>query len=440
MHALCLSLLLLVADDTARWPGFLGADATPPAATAIPLTWSADKNIAWKADLPGHGQSSPIVWDGQVFVTAISGDMKEKLHVLSYDLASGKQLWQQTFDSSDPVKDSLYVSRAAPTPVTDGEAVYCYFESGDVLAISIDGKKTLWQRSLSQDYGKFKNKFGLSASPVQTKESVIILVDDEGPSYLVALSKAEGKVLWKTDRSSRVSWSSPALVEIGGAKQVVCSSAGSVDGYDPATGKQLWTYGEVGGNTSSTPLGFNGGRFLVGASVGREAERAENAKKSNFAMTIELVDGRWQPKLLWKTEQATPSFGSPVVIAGHAYWVNRQGVVYCFDAETGELRYNERTKQSVWATPVGVGDRVYLFGKDGVTTVLKSGPKFEVLAENKLWNPDDFKPDPAKAAAEETPERRNAAANFAGPVQYGVAIAGRRLLIRTGERLYCVGE
>lgn len=440
MHALCLSLLLFAADAPARWPGFLGANATPPVADAIPLEWSPEKNIAWKADLPGDGQSSPVVWGEQVFVTSIEGPKKEKCHVIALALADGKHLWTHTFDSSDPVANSLYVSRAAPTPVVDAARVYAFFESGDVVALGHAGKPQ-WSRSLSADYGKFKNKFGLAASPVQTADAIIILVDDEGPSYLIALSKSDGKVLWKTDRTSRTSWSSPSLLTSGEKQYVVCSSAGSVDGYDPVTGKLLWSYDEVGGNTAATPLEFGGGQFLVGAAAGREAgDRAEDAKKSNFAMTIEVVDGQPKPKVVWMTTQASPSFGSPIVHAGHAYWVNRSGVVYCYDAATGESRYTQRTKQSCWATPLGIGDRVYFFGKDGVTTVLAAGPKFEVLAENTLWNPEDFKPDPAKLAQEDTEEKRNAAAQFATPVQYGVAAVGNRLLIRSGGKLFCVGQ
>lgn len=269
---------------------------------------------------------------------------------------------------------------------------------------------------------------------------LVILVDDEGPSYLIGLSKTDGQVLWKTDRTSRVSWSSPGVITVGGQPMIVCSSAGSVDGYDPRTGEQLWTYEEVGGNTSSTPLAFDGDKFLVGASAGREAEgeRASLSKKSNLAMQVQLIDGKPTPKVLWRADQASPTFGSPMVYAGHAYWVNRAGVIYCYDVTTGELRYTERVKQSIWATPLGVEDRLYLFGKDGVTTVLKAGPKFEVLAENQLWDPDAFKPDPAKAAAEDTQEKQKAAANFSGPIQYGIAAVNDTLLIRTGDVLYCV--
>jgi outer membrane protein assembly factor BamB len=435
-----LALALAAADEQANWPGFLGSGEVRLKAESLPLRWSPNENIAWQAALPGHGQSSPIVWDGTVFVTSVEGPMKDTYHVLALALDDGRLLWKHSFESSDKVKESYFVSRAAPTPVTDGRAVYAFFESGDVTALSLDGRE-LWRRSLSRDYGKFQNEFGLGASPVQTDDAVILLIDHDGPSYLIALSKADGRTLWKTDRTPRRSWSSPAIVPVNGQPQVVCSSAGSVDGYDPATGKLLWAFDEVAGNTAATPLPFADGRFLVGASPGNEGgARVEGAKKSNLAMAVEHIDGRPKPKVLWRTEEVTPTFASPRVHAGHAYWINRVGVVYCFDAETGEPHYAERVKQSCWATPLGAGDRLYLFGKDGVTTVLRAGPKFEVLAENQLWDPASVKPDSVRIAAEETEERRRAAAMFSGRVQYGVAAAGGSLLVRTGEVLYCVRD
>lgn len=432
-----LALTLSTADNAAQWPGFLGAGPARTAIKELPLTWSPTENIAWQAKLPGHGQSSPVIWGDKIFVTSIEGPEKDKCHVVALSLADGKPLWQHTIDSSDKVKDSLYVSRAAPTPVVDSERVYAFFESGDVVALSHDGKEA-WRRSLSTDYGKFKNKFGLAASPLLVDGALIILIDDEGPSYLTALSIADGKTLWKTDRTSRTSWSSPGVVEFDGKKVIVCSSAGSVDGYDPVTGERLWTYEEIGGNTSNTPLDFGAGRFLVGASAGREGEANAFAKKSNLAMTVETVDGKPTPKILWRAEAAASTFASPIVYAGHAYWVNRAGVVYCYDVAIGELKYTERVKQSSWATPLGVGDRIYFFGKDGITTVIRAGAKFEILAENQLWDPEAIKPDPAAGAKEDTEERRRAAANFSGPVQYGIAALDGTLLIRTGEVLYCI--
>jgi hypothetical protein len=127
-----------------------------------------------------------------------------------------------------------------------------------------------------------------------------------------------------------------------------------------------------------------------------------------------------------------------MVYAGYAYWVNRSGVVYCFRAETGEHCYTQRIGQSCWATPVGVGDRIYFFGKDGATTVLAAGPQFKKLAENMLWDPAQERAAANAGATEDTEEKRRSAAMFAGPVQYGVAVVGSTILIRTGKRLYCV--
>lgn len=435
---LLLILSLAGATGDVKWPGFLGAGHSEVAAESLPLTWSPDKNIAWKTNLPGHGQSSPIVWRDRVFVTAVEGPLKDTYHVAALNLADGKILWQHSLESSDKVKDSNHVSRAAPTPATDGQAVYAFFESGDVTALSLDGQ-VRWQRSLSRDYGKFHNEFGLAASPLVTNDAVLLLIDHDGPSYVIALAKDDGRTLWKTERSPRRSWSSPALVPVGDKFHLVCSSAGSVDGYDPATGKLVWSFNEVAGNTAATPLAFGDGLFLVGASPGREpGERADGAKRSNLAAAIQATPTGPRFNVLWRTEEAVPSFGSPVVIQDHAYWINRVGVVYCLDARLGEKRYAERTPQSCWATPLGVGDRVYLFGKDGLTTVLRTGPKFEVLAENQLWDPASVKVDQERINREETEERRRAAASFAGPVQYGVAAVSGSLLIRTGDCLYCL--
>ena len=280
---------------SSRWPGFLGANAT--VVNSIPETWSHESNVAWTASLPGHGQSSPVIWGQQVFVTAIEGPEKDTNHILKISLDDGEIEWDKTFPTSLPVENSVYVSRAAPTPVVDEHGIYAFFESGDVIALTHDGQLR-WSRSLSKDYGKFKNRFGLSASPVQTTDQLIVLVDDQGPSYLVGMSKETGETIWKSDRESRMSWSSPALMEIDGVEQVVVSSAGSVDGYNPKNGERLWTFDDVGGNTAATPMPLGDGAFLIGASPGRNGENAEGAMKSNMALKVVKGANGYEPKVL----------------------------------------------------------------------------------------------------------------------------------------------
>ncbi|MCA9086470.1 MAG: PQQ-binding-like beta-propeller repeat protein [Planctomycetaceae bacterium] len=419
------------------WPGFLGAGASPLQPASVPRTWSPDENIAWTAKVPGYGQSSPVIIDKRVFVTSVQGDQKESLHVVCLNLADGRQIWTHQETSGFLEKNSVYISRAAPTPVVDSSGVYAYFESGDVIALTLDGA-VRWRKSLSTDYAKPTNEFGLSASPVQTDEHVIILIDDPATAYLVALNKSDGSQAWKTDRTARTSWSSPALVQIDGQAQVVCSSAGSVDGYSAATGELLWTVTDVGGNTATTPLDAGNGRFLIAASPGRQGENSELAKKSNGLMEVKRSRNAWIAEFVWKTPDATPSWASPVIHGGLAYWVNRVGVVYCLDADSGDAVYTHRIKQSAWATPIAVGEHLYVFGKDGVTTVLAGGRDYQVLAENSLWSDDAPPVNNVPTAEEESEERRRGAAMFSRPTLYGVAIVDDSIVMRTGSQVFCV--
>lgn len=435
------------------WPGFQGAGATKISPDSLPLTWSPTKNIAWQTEIPGKGQSSPVIWGNRIFVTSIEGAMKNDCHVTAVDLVTGKRSWDFKTASSQPVRANYFQSRSAPTPVVDAERVYAFFETGNLVALTHDGKK-IWSRSLTDDYGEFEVRIGLAASLAQTANSIILLVDHEGPSYLLSVDKRTGKTKWKTERFSRQSYASPALLKINQEDQIVCSSSGSVDGYDPVTGKMLWTFEEVGGNRACTPISFDEGRFLISASPGMHDERLADAKKSNFAMQVKRVGDEYRQTILWKTSKAMPSFGSPIVYQGLAYWVNKVGVVYCFDAKTGEQVYIKRLRQPCWATPLGLGNRIYFPGKDGLTTVIAAGQEFQVLAQNELF-------DGATAAGDADIRRREAADRkrrssqrtertsgsrprtrnglvFADPVQYGYAAVSGALVMRTGSKLYCI--
>jgi outer membrane protein assembly factor BamB len=431
-----LALTPIVPDN---WPAFLGAGASEAKAEQLPLKWSPTENIAWRAIMPGHGQSSPVVWGERVFLTSVEGPQKDTFHTVCLDLNSGKELWRKSLKNSAPVANSVYVSRAAPTPVVDATHIVVQFESGDCVAYSHDGTEQ-WKRTLGTELGPFVAEFGLAASPCQSDKFLYVLLEHDGPSFLVALDKKSGETAWKTERTSRRSWSSPAIIKIAGEPQVVISSAGSVDGYDSASGKLLWSFNDVGGNTGTTPMDCGEGRFFVAASAGRGGENTEASKKSNCMLQVTRDGSSWKVDRKWIAEEAAPSWASPILHQGLAYWVNRQGVIYCFDAATGANVYRERTKQSCWATPYAVGDRIYWFGKDGLVTVIAAGREFKVLAENQLWSPDDLKPEDAGPASESTEERRNAAAMFSGPTLYGYAVANNRFVIRIGNQVFCVGK
>ncbi len=431
--------LAVTFEGSPNWPAFLGSGSQNLSSETLPLTWSPDENILWRAEVTGHGQSSPVVWGDKAFVTSVQGPMKETWLTTCFDTKSGQQLWQKSLPNSTPVKNSYYVSRAAPTPVVDSERLVVQFESGDCVAYSHSGE-LLWSRELAKDYGPFEAEFGLGASLCQSGNLVFALLEHDGPSCLVALEKSTGKTAWKADRTPRRSWTSPAIINVGEEPQVIVSSAGSIDGYSPSTGELLWTFADIGGNTGTTPMDCGQGRFLVGASAGRQGENADAAKDSNCMMQIEKLDGVWQATKLWANDQANPSWASPILHQGFAYWVNRVGVIYCIDAKTGEQIYAQRSSQSCWATPFAVADRIYFFGKDGQVTVLAAGSEYKVLAENVTWKVEDLPPDTSVAAEEETDEQRQrGAAMFSGPTLYGYAVAGDRFIVRIGNQVICIG-
>lgn len=428
--------LLALTFTSSHWPGFLGAGSGPREAQQLPLEWGPTQGVTWSVSLPGHGQSSPVTWGSRVFVTSVDGTNKETYYTVCIDVETGSEIWRQRLANSVPVRNSYYVSRAAPTPVVDDERVVVLFESGDCVAYDHDGE-TLWSRPLSKDLGPFAAEFGLGASLAATEQAVFALLEHDGPSCLLAMDKSTGKTIWKTERPSGRSWSSPAIVQIGGEPHVVVSSGGSVSGYSATTGASLWTFDDLGGNTGCTPIDCGEGRFLVGASPGRNGENAGSAADSNCMIQVIAGDDGFKVTKKWIAEGATPTWASPIVHEGLAYWINRSGVVSCFDAETGEKVYSERTKQSCWATPYGVGDRVYFFGKDGVVTVLAAGREFSVLAENNCWDAATL-PAETPLPEEDTEERRRGVAMFSQPTLYGTAVLADRFLFRVGHVLLCV--
>ncbi len=440
-----------IATDT--WPGFRGDGSSRTAARNLPLTWSPTENLAWRVALPGYGQSSPVVWKDRIYVTAVEGMEKETLHIVCFDLADGKRRWAKSFPATQKGKNNPMMSRAAGTPVADSSGVCAFFESGDLIALSPEGELR-WQRSLSKDFGEFKNNHGLASSPAQTAENVLVLVDHQGPSFLMAIRKADGKDAWKADRPSRTSWTSPVVAEVAGKSIAVVSSGGAATGYDASTGKKLWELQGLTGNTMPSPA-LAGESVVLGATENVQKPDLAASAKSNCCLKL-TADGF---EVAWRAKRVVAGTASPLAHSGHVYLVDKAGIGHCLDAATGELRFSERLANQVWATPIGAGEHVYFFGKDGVTTVLKAGSKYEVVAENRLWSAADFearkavakksaeiptgpKGGPAKGpgGGPALPKEELEAIRYSavGDVVYGVAAIDRTFFVRTGTELYCL--
>jgi outer membrane protein assembly factor BamB len=349
----------------------------------MPLTWSPENGIAWQKELPGYGQSSPVIFNGRVFVTSVVGPMKDECQIVCLDLETGEQVWEWKKDASSRAASNYMASRAAPTPLVDANGVYAFFESGDFVAINPDGSLK-WSRSLTDEFGKFDNNHGLGSSPTQTTELVIVNIEHKGPSYLLAVDKQTGETRWKADRPSGSSWTSPIVVQQEGNEQVIVSSGGSVSGYSTVDGKQKWSFDGISGNSVPSPT-VAGPYLYVGARI-PEFGSAEEASQSNLCLRLDFSETP-QNEVLWRAKKAVCDYASPVIHGDCVYYLNNVGVLYCVDSLTGETQYTERLGTTCWATPVASGENVYFFGKDGKTVVIKSGPVFSKVATNLLWDP-----------------------------------------------------
>lgn len=460
---LALGLALTVAAGPSNvWSGFRNGGNQTLAASSLPLHWSPQAGIAWRVELPGYGQSAPTVWKDRLFVTAVRGRKREQFLALSFDARTGRELWRRELPATTPGDVHEMVGRAAPTPIVEDGALYLFFESGDLFRLSPRDGKTQWHRPLFQEYGAFQNGHGLGCSPAHTRDALILLVDHQGPSYLLAVEKRTGKTLWKTPRTSRMSWTSPVVTKQEGRDVVVVSSSGDVQGYDAATGAELWKVEGITGNHIPSPVAV-GDQVILGAATPRGARSTPGARtpaQSNLALRLVTREGRPAAEVQWEGKRALCEYGSPTVHRGLVYTVNPAGVVFCVDAATGEEKYSERIDGPCWTPPVAAGDHVYFFCKNGLTTVIKSGPRFEKVATNRLWEAGadpapklDYSPPPRPMGAGGPGGRAGGGGRPGGgeggeggrasygpldPCVYGVAAVDGAFFVRIGTHLFCV--
>ncbi|TVP95410.1 MAG: serine/threonine protein kinase [Planctomycetaceae bacterium] len=423
---------------TAGWSSFQNG-GRPVSLGKLPTSWSPEDGVAWKAEMAGYGQSTPVLHDGRLFVTSTSGANKEVYQLTAIDLVTGEKRWQLDLRNPSPEANNAYVSRAAPSPVADGDGVIALFEGG--ICVAVDGEGTVrWQRDLVEAYGPIDARHGLAASLEQDATRVFVWIERSGDPYVLALDKKTGETVWKAPGLGASGWASPRLIPTEWGDQLVCSGSGKLVGFDPQAGERLWEFTEISNNTTCTPMPVSPGRFLIGASDGRGEVGGGNAAASNGVIEIVRDDqGKFAPRFLWRAERAVSSFASPVAAAGKAWIVNRAGVLYRLDLETGEEISAKRTDAGgVWATPLITDEHLYLAGTQGETSVfsLQDG---SLVAHNRLWESD--------AAAGAAPGGREGGGVGQGPplagrgaTLYSVSAAPPYLIFRRGDRLIAVKE
>lgn len=437
-HVLTRVMILLLVAVTAEaraespaWPRFQNGGAVI-ADLKLPTTWSPEENIAWTADIIGYGQSTPIVAHDQIVVTSTDGENKDNYYLSSYAVADGSKKWQVDLINPSPFANTPMVSRAAPSAIAVDSGFVAFFEGGVLVAVSASGERQ-WEMNLVEKYGEIESRHGLSASLESNGEHVFVWVERSDEPYVLAVEPKSGDVKWKVAGVGATSWGSPRLIPVAGGAHLVCSASGKIIGLDPKTGDRLWEFDGISNNTSCTPTPAGEGRFLIGASDGR----GETASSGTFASSglIEITqqdDGTFQAGYKWHAKKATSTFGSPIVAGGTAVIVNRTGVLYRLDLETGDRVSVERTDAGgIWATPIVAGGNLYLFGYKGTTSVISLADGKEI-ATNRCW--------PEGGDKEEGQEDKEAPGSSGGNVLYAAAPTGRHLVIRRGDKLFAIGE
>jgi outer membrane protein assembly factor BamB len=422
----------LTADN--NWPQFRGPDAAGVSANAkLPDKWSATENVAWKRDLPGRSWSSPIVWGGKVFVTAVvntgeSEPPKKGLYfggnrpeppkteheskVFCLDLATGAVVWEKTVDRSAPrTAIHLKSSYGAETPVTDGERVYAVFGGLGVFALTLDGKEA-WSRPMPPRATRYG--WGYAASPVLHDGRLFLVNDNDERAELLALDAKTGKELWRVDRDEKSNWATPFIWRNGKRTELVTTGTRAARSYD-LEGKLLWSLRGMSSITIPTPLAGDGLLFVSSGYVGDKL-RPLYAIRPGASGDITLKAGETSnASIAWSNPVGGPYNPSPLFHDGRLYVLYDRGLVSCFDAKTGRALYDRERLPNGFAftsSPWAAGGKIFCLNEDGVCYVLRAGDKFELLHTNKLADDDMCMATPA--------------------------LVGDRLLIRTAARVYCV--
>jgi outer membrane protein assembly factor BamB len=376
---LTFSLLLAASAFSENWPRFRGPTGQGISTeTGLPLEWNGSNGIKWRAEIPGEGWSSPIVWNDRVFVTTAT-DGGTSCRVLCLDRASGQELWNTEVFQQTPKRKEGKNSYATPTPVTDGESVFAVFGDGSFAALDFGGKLLWTHRDV-----KFYSQHGLGASPILHGDLLIMPFDgsSEGDdksvgwqkpwdqSFILALDKRTGKERWRAQRGmSRIAHGTPLVVKIDG-RDVLLSNAGDVvQGFDPATGERLWSVRAQGEGVVPS-LSFGDG--LVFSSSGFEKS------------TIRGIRPGTEPQIAWEQTKGVPKMSSFIYANGHLFSVSDGGVAMCQKGDTGAIIWQERIGGAHSASPVLAEGRIYFQAEGGETIVIDAAPQLRVLARNKL--------------------------------------------------------
>jgi outer membrane protein assembly factor BamB len=396
-------LVLMSVAYAGDWPGWRGPEGIGVTTEKdLPVRWSATGNVRWKAPLEGAGLSTPVVYGERVFLTASDGRLNDRLHIWCFDRDQGRLLWHVKLFGS-VVSEGQYApgGMAVPTPAADSRRLYALFGTGDLVCLDHDGKP-VWIRSLAQEYGPFRNRWGMAASPLLVGDLLVVQVDHWSDSYLLGVDAATGANRWRTVRESCVNWSSPMAVRVKERMEIVATGTYGVRGSDAEDGSEMWSVRGLEMQCIPSPVTEGG---LVYAVSGR----------NSFTLAIRLDGKRGNlttTHVVWKVKAGATYVPSPVCYNGRYYYVEDTGMATCLEARTGKRLWRERMNGQFQASLLAGDDKVYFTSTEGVISVVEAGDQFKLLSRNAMGE----------------------------AVMASLAASGGRFYIRGEKHLFCVGR
>jgi len=378
----------------------------------LPSKWTTEENVAWKLAMPAWSGSTPIIWRDRIFLNVAEAD--NNIYLWCVDRVAGKMLWKKLLGGGNVKMRKQNMS--SPSPVTDGKSVYVMTGTGIFKGFDFSGNP-LWSRDIQKDYGEFGLNWGYASSPLLFEDSLYVQVlhgmKTDAASYVLRVDKKSGKTLWKVDRPTAAirespdAYTTPALLRYGKTVEIVITGGDCVTGHDPATGKELWRANGL--NPDNNP----NYRIVASPIIFNEVIYAPTRVRPLLALRAGGRGDITASHVLWSTVNG-PDVPTPVTDGKYFYIVNDRGIMWCLDAKTGaEIYGQQRIKPGTYSgSLVLADDKIYVTNEEGLTTVIKAGPKFEVLAENPL---NDY--------------------CLSSP-----AISDGQIFIRTAANLYCIGR
>ena len=372
----------LSADNWHQWRG-PSNDGISQAAGA-PTHWSQTENVQWRLPLPGEAASTPVVWEDKIFLTSAEGNTL----VLMCISTRGEELWKRTIGRGNRIVRGGEGNSAAPSPVTDGERVWAFFGTGDLVCYDLQGNE-VWHTNIAKRYGRFNLYFVMASTPLLDKDRLYMHLIHSNAWLVLALDKMTGEEIWKHKRKSDATeecehaYTSPILYRDAEREYLIVHGADYVTAHSLEDGSEIWRCGDLNPKTS-----YNYTLRFVATPVVTEGLIVVPSAKNGPVVGIDpaaqgdVTNSKWQR---WKLRQGTPDVPSPLIHDGLIYLCRENGDLICLDAETGKQLYRERThRHRHRASPVYANGHIYLTSRDGVITVVKAGREFEIVASNSM--------------------------------------------------------